>query len=405
MKKIFILLIILISVVSGCSCFNLDDDSYVKTSIFSSYIRGYKNYSSDSIVLVEPFGTYISLVGYNEKKVNNLQDDLDNMVTKYHSLLDRNYYYKDSDGNIINNIRVINDSYGSGNLITVDSIIIEILTEGIKYSKLSNGSFNIVSGSIVDVWDERFNSIDSSKRHVDPTSEEIEEAMKCVPSIDIIDQVIVIDSSNNTVRFNSFNGCEEGASITLGALAKSFFLDKLANEENFKKIGSSIYDAGQSSIIVRGDNPTRDSGNWNIAIKDSLNGEYAAQLQLNEDGAVSTSSGDNKGYTNIDGIRRHHIIDATSGYPNTYLLAATVVGESAMIADIVTTTLMTMSNLADIKSYLSDLTERDIDLKVLLQIKDNSQLKVLINDAMADCVKDISESDVNIVMERFSYGA
>ena len=72
--------------------------------------------------------------------------------------MDRNYYYKDSKGNLINNIKIINDSYGSGASIEVDEIIIDALKEGVKYTKLSNGRFNIISGSIVDVWDERFTS-------------------------------------------------------------------------------------------------------------------------------------------------------------------------------------------------------------------------------------------------------
>ena len=199
MKKISLLLVLLMGIISGCSC--KDEEEIIKTSIFSSYIRGYENKESSSYVIIEPFGTYISLVGYNEKKVNNLQDKLNDMVVKYHSLLDRNYYYKDDTGNFINNIKVINDSYGTGEEIVVDEIIIEILNEGIKYTKLSNGSFNVVSGSIVDVWDDRFNF--TEKYHVDPTSEEVSEGMKCVPNVSIIDEVLVIDDENNTVKFKN----------------------------------------------------------------------------------------------------------------------------------------------------------------------------------------------------------
>ena len=399
MKKISLLLVLLMGIISGCSC--KDEEEIIKTSIFSSYIRGYENKESSSYVIIEPFGTYISLVGYNEKKVNNLQDELNDMVVKYHSLLDRNYYYKDSEGNFINNIKVINDSYGTGEEIVVDEIIIEILNEGIKYTKLSNGSFNVVSGSIVDVWDDRFNF--TEKYHVDPTSEEVSEGMKCVPSVSVIDEVLVIDDENNTVKFNSFGNCSSGASITLGALAKSYFLDKLSSVKEFENVGPSIYDAGQSSIIVRGDNPTRDGGVWNVAIRDSYNGGYAVQLHLNEDSAVSTSSGDNKGYVNEQGVRRHHIIDARDGYPNTYLLATTVVGESAMIVDIATTTLMSMDNLNDMKNYLLALENMGINLSVLLQVEENNHLKIFVNDSMNSMVDNIGQNDT--VIEGFNYGA
>ena len=307
----------------------------------------------------------------------------------------------------MNNIKVINDSYGSGIAIEVDEIIIEALKEGVKYTKLSNGKFNIISGSIVDVWDERFTSYDTSIRNIDPTSSEIEEAMECVAPVSEIDSILVIDDSNNKVTFNSFSGCGGKASITLGAMAKSYFLDKMSSIKNFKDVGASIYDAGQSSIIIRGNNPTRDGGVWNIAVNDSMNSNsfvstQAAQLQLEGDNAISTSGIQHRGYINSDGIIRHHIIDATSGYPNTYLVGATVIGESAMMVDIVTTTLMTMNSIEEINAYLELLESNNISLDVLLQVKVDDGIKLLVNDSMK---MQVSQVFNDIELEVFNYGA
>ncbi len=398
MRRLGCLLLFVIMLISGCSCDNTEE--YKKTSIFSSYIKGYLSKESTNYVNVEPFGTYISIVGYKEKEVAALDGKLNSMINKYHSLLDRNYYYKDENGEFINNITVINDSFGTGTPVVVDDIIIEILKEGIKYTKLSNGSFNIVSGSIVDVWDARF-ILFSNIYGIDPTEQEVLEGMKCVPSASIIDSVLVIDEENNTVTFNGFSGCNGKASITLGALAKSFFLDKLVNDESFKNIGPAIYDAGQSSIIVRGENPVRETGTWNIAIRNSLDGGYVGQLQLKENISVSTSSGDNKGYINESGVRRHHILDATTGYPNTYLLAATVLGDSAMVVDVVTTTLLSMSNIEDIENYLINLKNSGVNLRVLLQIEENDELKALVNDEM----KNVFVVSDGVLLEVFNYGA
>ena len=163
-----------------------------------------------------------------------------------------------------------------------------------------------------------------------------------------------------------------------------------------------ILDAGQSSIIVSGDNPTREGGVYNIAVTNSLNGGYAVQLQLSDNGAVSTSSGDQKGYVKEDGTRRHHIIDATSGYPNTYLLATTVVSNSAMIADIMTTTLMTMVSMEEIKAYLTLLQNNGVEAKVLLQVKENNTLKVYANSSMQSVIGQVFEG---VTVEEFSYGA
>lgn len=399
MKKIIGLLVIFVSILSGCSC---KVNEIVRTSIFSSYVIGYLDREGNSQVLVDPFGSYVSFVGYKEKKVKSLQDELEIMVTKYHSLLDRNYYYKDENGKLINNLRIINESYGSNEAINVDPLIIEVLSEGVKYSKLSNGNFNIVSGSIVDVWD---NSINVTR--VDPTSEEINKALKCVANINEIDNVLVIDSVNNTVTFNRFDGCDEGASITLGAMAKSYFLDKLASFESFKGVGDSIYDAGQSSIIIRGDNPLRDGGKWNIGVNDSLNSNVlfavqAVQLQLDGNCAISTSGGEYKGYVNNEGVRRHHIIDAKSGYPNSYIIGATVIGESAMVMDVVSTTLMTMENLEEVKSYLNLLKNNNIDIDILIQTVEDNSLKLYVNKSMKENIAQVYNE---IVVEEFNYGA
>ena len=400
MKKIFSLLVLFICLISGCSC---NKDEAVRTSIFSSYVYGYINKDDLEFVRVDPFGSYISLVGYNKKKVESLQDDLSELVNEYHSLLDRNYYYKDNEDNIINNLIVINDSYGTGESISVDPIIIDVLSEGIKYTKLSNGNFNVVSGSIVDVWD-----ISINYTHVDPSIDEINKAMKCVPSIENIDNVLVIDSVNNTVKFNSVSGCDGKASITLGAMAKSYFLDKIISLDSFSKVGSAIYDAGQSSIVLKGDNPLRDGGYWNIAVNDALNSNVfftsqAVKLQLEGTKAISTSGGEYKGYINSEGIRRHHIIDAKSGYPNSFVVGCTVVGTGAMVMDVLSTTIMTMESLEEIKNYLVLLENNDIEVDVLLQIPvSDSAIKLYVNEGMNS---NISEVFNDIELEVFNYGA
>lgn len=401
MKKILVLLVLFVSIIGGCSC---KKEDITRTSIYAYQVIAYLNKEGTSYTLVDPFGTLISFSGYDEDKINDAEDVMQEMVNKYHSLLDRNYYYKDSEGNLLNNIKIINESYGSGNSIVVDKIIIDILKEGIKYTKLSNGKFNIISGSIVDVWDSRFAI--TEKWHEDPTEEEIEEGMKCVPSISMIDDVLVIDDVNNTVTFNKFINCDNGASITLGALAKSYFVDKLSQEDEFKRVESSILNAGSSSILVKGKNIIREDNEWVIYLRDSLNrGNYALSVNMVEDGSLSTSSGDEKGYINDEGIRRHHIIDATSGIPNTYLLAASVISDSAMVADIATTTLMTMNSLEEIKEYLVSLKNLGINLKVLLQIEDNGNLKILVDNEMKKIVKNIDDNEYPVTIEEFSYGA
>ena len=196
MKKIVGFLILLVSIINGCSCKSEDVKS---TFIISSYIKSYLDKEMTKYTYSEPFGAYVRIVGYDESRLNNVETKFNELVEKYHGLLDRNYYYSDREGNIINNLRVINDSYGTGDVISVDEILIKALKDGVKYTKMSNGNFNIISGSIVDVWDERFTSSDINIRNVDPNAEDIEEAMKCVANVNDIDEILVIDELNNSI--------------------------------------------------------------------------------------------------------------------------------------------------------------------------------------------------------------
>ena len=47
---------------------------------------------------------------YNEQIIN----DINQIMTKYHKLLDNYHYYRDEDDNLIKNIRYLNDYYGKG---------------------------------------------------------------------------------------------------------------------------------------------------------------------------------------------------------------------------------------------------------------------------------------------------
>ena len=399
MKKFFVFVALLVCFISGCSC------GVERTSIYSFPIMAFSSKDDNYYGYTDPFGSYVSIVGYDKDDVEDLEEKLNDLVFKYHSLLDSNYYYKNTNGSIINNIKIINDSYGSGQAIQVDDIIIDILKEGIKYTKLSNGKFNIFSGKLVDTWDPRFSVLSGSLYKQDPTEQQINDALACIPSVSEIDSVLVINEENNTVMFNSFDGCQSGASITLGAMAKSYFIDRLNEDDDVKDLDDYILDAGKSSIIVEGNNPTRDGGAYYIGVANSFTeqkGDNSVQLQLVDDCAVSTSSGDEKGYVNEDGTRRHHIIDATSGYPNTYLLATTVVADNAMIADIITTTLMTMESINEIKNYLAQLQNDGINVKVLFQVNENGNLKIYANRSMKDIICQVYG---DIVVEEFSYGA
>ena len=437
MKKIilFITAFIFIFLIPGCSCkFEEDKEKVERQSINVPLITAYlsKNINGN-YTAIYPFNTNISLVYFYESEGEKASSYFIEEYVRLHQLFDRHYYYFDDNGELINNLKMINES---DTPIVVDQDLINIIKEGIKFTKLSKGKFNIGVGNLSSLWDGFINNgyysayLDSSKikfysyedgdyiesndgkyiffngiyiditnmkrytlldgstyqeddnglyinvKNIAPSSEQINQAMACVPDYSNIENIVVVDDENNTVKINNIDGCNTRVTITLGALAKSYAAEKIGNDERLKS-GNFLINAGTSTIKIIGDNLARDNGNWGVGITDSYlvySREYnfASYLMTLEDSvSVSTSSGDQNHYYYNEHYY-HHIIDPITGYPNENRLAVTAVTSNAMYADIVTTALMSM-NMQESKEFINELENNDIEIEVFIQDKyDNS---------------------------------
>jgi len=475
MKKIICLIMSFIFIFSfaACSCNKEDTRILDAKNISVSMVQAYLNKEmSGKSTLVYPFNTTISLTYFKDEDIEKVEDYFKTEYSRLHKLFDRHYYYFDDDGNLINNLRVINES--NGEVVVVDKDLIDIIKEGIKSTKLSKGKFNIGVGNLSGLWD-GFISAGSVKGAVDltnktrylyqngeyiedsngnyilgygiyvnidnyarcdydeesnicseneegnyiyidgssPSEEQITESMKCIPSYENIEEVIVVDEVNNTIKINSIEGCNSSLNITLGALAKSYAAEKITSDERFKN-GDYLLNAGQSTIKVIGKNMSRENREWNVGITDSYlvykneYDRYASYLmKLNESMSVSTSSGDENHYYYKNNYY-HHIIDPLTGYPNQNRFAITATCKNAMYADIITTSLMSM-NMNETTEFLKILKNSGIDVDVIIQDKHSDGVKVLATNKMKNRIsirynnEKYSDYLNSIVIEEFSY--
>jgi thiamine biosynthesis lipoprotein len=208
--------------------------------------------------------------------------------------------------------------------------------------------------------------------NIAPTEEQIQQAKLCTPTYENIENYIVVNDEDNTITINQISGCNSSISITLGALAKSYATEKIAKNSTIRN-GDFMLNAGQSTIKILGENLSRDTGEWNVGVTDSYlvysrGNNFASYLMKISDAvSISTSSGDEKHYFS-NGNYYHHIIDPISGYPNQQRLAITAVMENAMYADIITTSLMSMTMEETIK-YLNTLKSNGIEVELFIQDK------------------------------------
>ena len=165
MKKI-IYLILSALLVSSC------DNSTNRNSISSSYNNDFivdagnsekiETYVVGAKVVtstgdkVLPFNTMMNLTTYSDEAYEKLTPIYDKEIKRLHILFDRYNEYLDENGNLINNLNIINDSYGKNKEIKIDDDLFELLEMSIKLSELTEGYFNPTMGYLIDGWSEYF---------------------------------------------------------------------------------------------------------------------------------------------------------------------------------------------------------------------------------------------------------
>ena len=206
-------------------------------------------------------------------------------------------------------------NHAEGKPVKIDSEMYEMLQYAEKLYKDTEGAFDISIGTVMNCWD-----FDEGKK---PSKEELAEALKHVG----FDK---IEYNENEITI------PVGMQLTLGAIAKGYILDKVAemlmNEDvacGHVTTRSSFKSFGQTTIPrkVGIQHPRKMS-------------EIVAVLNLRNK-AIGTS-GDYQKYFEIGYDRYHHIIDARTGYPVKSTFSVTVLCDNAFMADGLSTALFLM---------------------------------------------------------------
>ena len=132
-----------------------------------------------------------------------------------------------------------------------------------------------------------------------------------------------------------------GVQLDLGALAKGYASDKAAEILRENGISSALINLG-GNIMTIGCNP--DSGApWRIGIRNPFSLDESIAVVEVADKAVVTSGSYERCFTAEDGTSYHHIIDPATGCPaRSGLVSVTVIGESGMTCDALSTAIFVM---------------------------------------------------------------
>lgn len=213
-------------------------------------------------------------------------------------------------------ISKINSS--GGRPVNVSEDTADLINQGLKYSKLSGGRFDITIAPVVDLWDFK------DKNPAVPSSRQLQAAVKKVDY-----RTVEVKGSTVTLK-------NPEAAIDLGGIAKGYIADKLKDFLVKKGVKHAMINLG-GNVLTVGSKP--DNSTWNIGIQKPFakKGEAITSVPASDSSVVS--SGIYERYFKKGGRIYHHILDPETGYPvENNLYSVTILSDRSVDGDGLSTT-------------------------------------------------------------------
>lgn len=277
------------------------------------------------------FDTFCRLDAYvsSEDEFNTYYNTMVDDFRYYHELFD---IYNNYDG--VNNIKTINDNAGK-KTIEVDQNIIDLINLAKEISELSDGAFDITSGSLLKVWHNyRDEGKDLNNDGYYGNTLSIKE-LEAAASYHGYNHIIV-DDDNNTVYID-----DENISLDVGGIGKGYAVEKVA--QHLESIGlkyGSVNGGGNQRIV----NTKPDGSGFNVGIQNPRgeNSSIIAVLKNQSNKAVVTSGDYQNYYIAKDNIVYSHIIDPATLFPANHYYSVSIAIDDSGLADCLSTALFVL---------------------------------------------------------------
>lgn len=209
-------------------------------------------------------------------------------------------------------------NHANGQPFTVSSETANLIQEGIHYSELSGGAFDLTIEPVSALWDFKADK---------PT----------VPSSDAIAQAVShVDYTKVDIQDNTVTLEDPEAGIDLGAIAKGYIADQVKTYLKKQGIKHAIINLG-GNVDVIGTKPGGSKYNIGIQKPFDESGEAITSVQLKDQTVVT--SGIYERYFKKNGKLYHHILDPRTGYPcENNLYSVSIITDSSTKADALSTT-------------------------------------------------------------------
>jgi thiamine biosynthesis lipoprotein len=191
-------------------------------------------------------------------------------------------------------------------------------------SRVSDGALDVTLGTLTALWD------------IDTWASSQEWQQYPLPTRDQIDTALQSCGYDKSLLENNLLTMPVGTELDLGAVGKGIACDEAAQillEDD--KITGAIISVG-GSILTYGTKP--DKTPWVVGIVNPRDTDhYLGRLTLRGQWCIATS-GDYERYVEVDGVRYHHILDPSTGYPaDRDVMSVTILSKSGLVSDALST--------------------------------------------------------------------
>lgn len=239
-------------------------------------------------------------------------------------------YYEDMMSKSIETSDIYRINHSNGAPVVVSPQTAYMLEEGIKYSELSGGYFDITILPIKDLWDFK------AEHPVVPTESQIQEALSHVDYHNIVlgDQAPYVDQNGKEEMGRSVT-LKNGAMVDLGGIAKGYIADQVSEYMKEAGVTKGIINLGGNVLMIGEKEP---GAPWRVGIQnpDGEQNSYVGAVSINDESVVT--SGVYERFFEVDGKVYHHLLDPFTGKPaDNGLQSVTILSDKSVDGDALST--------------------------------------------------------------------
>ncbi len=198
--------------------------------------------------------------------------------------------------------------------VKTDSELFAFIAECVRYSRASNGAFDITVGPLMKAW-----GFFRGEGRM-PNNAELQAVRKKIGW-----QHLRLNAKDQTIQFDC-----AGVELDLGGIAKGYAVDRAIALLKQHGITQALISAGGSTLYALGAPPESDA--WDVQMQDPLDARKVAMTLRLNDQALSVSGRGEK-FFELNGKRYSHIMDPRTGRPVMKVLSVAVLTKTGTAGD------------------------------------------------------------------------